>query len=389
MIGHLLFSMWHRVDPNNRTSPEVGVRGGGRLALQDPPVLRRLDRLLPRRGRRRVRAAGRTGTRRRAAIAAGRRDPIEKLFGIASDVAPVVRRPRPRVVATWTSCCARTRSAGWPPSRRIREGKDARAGLPEGLGMTPDEFDKRWADRLLGKRKTMADVPKDARSPTTDGPGGAARRRITQEQDPPTLAALIRGLDHVRRREDRRAGPLAPEHRLRPRPRDDRRACSRGRTRPEVVAWLRTTGLADPRPAGPRPRRPRPREPEGRACPPVARGAARRRPLARAGERRARPRRRSPTPRPPPSLVAQVDDANPKAWISKADALAKLRRRDVQGDARDGRRTLAAPDWQVRLTACRALGDHGRQGRRRAPDRAPRHRGRAPAQGDPRGAARR
>ena len=59
-----------------------------------------------------------------------------------------------------------------------------------------------------------------------------------------------------------------------------------------------------------------------------------------------------------PALLAQVEDANPKAWIAKADAIAAFGMASSKATVPVAKR-LDAPDWQVRLTACRALAKMG------------------------------
>ena len=74
-----------QVSRRHQEVPEVGVRRRRRLAVQDRPAVRRLHRRSARTRPRVRRARGRTGTRRRARIAADASTiPIEKLFTIAS-----------------------------------------------------------------------------------------------------------------------------------------------------------------------------------------------------------------------------------------------------------------------------------------------------------------
>ena len=65
------------------------------------------------------------------------------------------------------------------------------------MGITADDFHRRWVDRLAGRRKSLGEVPADARE-TEDEPGRRERSRIEQEQDPDVLAGIVRGLDEIK-----------------------------------------------------------------------------------------------------------------------------------------------------------------------------------------------
>jgi hypothetical protein len=178
------------------------------------------------------------------AIAAGKRIPVETLFSIPS----MSRLSYDDHVRSWSymDTMLREDRARWlAVLRRLREGKEHAFAFRDGLGMTPEDFDARWADRMLGKRKSMAEGARDtAAAEAAGGVDVAERRRIQRESDPATLAALIRGLDRVRDVETAKLvlDKLALES-------DGVREAGvvllqRTQT-PEVVAWLRTTGLAD------------------------------------------------------------------------------------------------------------------------------------------------
>jgi len=240
--------------------------------------------------------------------------------------------------------------------RAIRDGKEPAVAFQEGLEMTPDEFDKRWVDRMSGKRKTMAEVPKDATVPDADGPNAAARRRLREEQDITTLGALIRGLDRVT--DVKTAELILSRLSLDSDLIRETVVMVLSKTEdPEVLQWLRTAGVAD-------------RDSMVRAH--VARVLgnlkdAASRPtfeamlddqhwLVRANAASALGALADPASAP--ALIAKIDDPNPKAWISKADAAATLGPATSKATVAVAGK-LNAPDWQVRLTACRALAKMG------------------------------
>ena len=209
MIGHLLFSMLAQGRSRRPTTarsgrsraPPTGCARSTRSSSTGPSSAS-------------TRAQGSQGSgkdwdQKARAIAAGRRDPIEKLFAIASEshmttddhirswsyMDVMLREDRER----WLDDAARASATGRTPRRRSRQG----------LGMSPDEFDKRWADRLLGKRKTMVDVPEGREGPRRRRPERRPRAAASRRsRTPDALAALIRGPRPRRRREDGRARPL-------------------------------------------------------------------------------------------------------------------------------------------------------------------------------------
>ena len=354
MIGHILYSCWHKVAPDLKKCPKWAFAGVADWLCKLDPLFVDWTTFCQ------DEAAGPTGSgkdweRKARAIAATKRIPIEKLFMVASEshltyddhvrswsyMEVMLREDRDRWLATL---------------RGIRDGKEPAVAFQEGLGMSPDDFDQRWADRMLGKRKTMADVKKDALADDVEGPTGAVRRRIAAETDPSTLAALIRGLDRI-------VDPKTAELVL------SRLAIDSDLVRetvtmvlsktdaPEIIAWLRTAGLGD--------RDPLVRAHVARILGNVKDAAAR--PtleallddshwLVRANAARALGDLADPASAA--VLVAKIDDPNPKAWISKADATAVYGAAAAKATVAVTAR-LGAPDWQVRLTACRVLAKIG------------------------------
>jgi len=126
----------------------------------------------------------------------------------------------------------------------IRKGTDQREAMQKTLGCTPEEFDRRWRDRLLGRRPTVAPTPaeRDAAHPTAAG--AKERKAIREEFEPATLAARVRSLAPV-------TNPLTARvlvARLGGKSEEVREAIvlllSKSRDA-RVLAWLRTHGLDD------------------------------------------------------------------------------------------------------------------------------------------------
>ncbi|MEN8152268.1 MAG: hypothetical protein ABFS86_20790, partial [Planctomycetota bacterium] len=79
----------------------------------------------------------------------------------------------------------------------LRDGKDHRNSLKDSFGCTPEEWDRRWKQRILGRRPTVAATAKELDSSDPTRPGAKERASIRTETDPVTLAAKIRALQAI------------------------------------------------------------------------------------------------------------------------------------------------------------------------------------------------
>jgi hypothetical protein len=284
------------------------------------------------------------------ALAAGRREPIETFFNKNSLSAMkypdhlrawsimdlMLREDRTR----WLETLARLRT-------REHEGK----AFKEVLGLTPDAFDVRWGERVLGRRKTMGAVRADNAS--DEEPGRRERRRLETTQDAEELAGLVRGLDEVK--------DLATLESVLTRMGDKSDLVRESihlvllRTRmPALRAVLREQALHDSdsdvragvarvlgglRDAEARVRLEAALDDRAWEVRSEAAGA-----LERIGDAAC-----------VPVLVAHLGEKQPKAWIAIADALAALSPERLTEATLPLAQRLDDPRWQVRLTAARAL----------------------------------
>jgi hypothetical protein len=72
----------------------------------------------------------------------------------------------------------------------VRDGKNQREAVQAAFGVTPEELDARWRERVTGKRKTMGETKADAASAPAAGAGGLAE--LARESDPKTVADRIK-----------------------------------------------------------------------------------------------------------------------------------------------------------------------------------------------------
>ena len=81
--------------------------------------------------------------------------------------------------------------------RLLRGGGDEGVAFKEALGVTPEQYQQRWVERLVGKRRRMGPDPKeDGADP--DDPTRREREALGSTTDPDVLAGRLRGLDRIR-----------------------------------------------------------------------------------------------------------------------------------------------------------------------------------------------
>jgi hypothetical protein len=354
MIGHILFSCWHGVGGFLKECPRWAFVGAADWLCKYDPLFADWTVFCQDEGGAPV-GDGRDWDTKAKLIAGGNRLPIEKLFVVPS----MSHLTYDDHVRSWSymDVMLREDRVRWlNVMRKLREGKDAAVAFQAGMGLTPDEFDRRWAARLGGRIKTMAETPAEAAAPDAVGPDKSERRRLLSEQDPVTLGSLLRAITVV---EDVRTAEMVLS----------RAAVDSDLVRetvvmllaktkaPEVLEWLRTTGLAA---ASPHQRAVVARvlgmvkDPKARA---VLEGMLSDvHWLVRANCATALSQIADPASAP--VLAASMDDRTGKAFIAKADALITFGRAGSKATPEVVRR-LDASDWQVRVTACKALAAMG------------------------------
>jgi hypothetical protein len=82
----------------------------------------------------------------------------------------------------------------------LRQEKDVAEAFQKNLGINPQQFDERWKDRVLGKRKTMAPLPTDTEGEGENSADAQVRRSIRKETEPKVLAAMVKQLGEIKDR---------------------------------------------------------------------------------------------------------------------------------------------------------------------------------------------
>lgn len=316
MLGHMFFSRWHgsHVDPTN-CPPWASAAAAEWLERSEAPFADGSVYWSECNGEGKAASgSGADWEAKARAIAAGPRDSVGRLLGLSAEFHMTAND---YVHAwSWFDVMLREDRVRWIALlRALREGKDRGASFEAALHASPDAFDRRWADRMLGRRDSMADTPGDRAPPA----GASVPARLAAARSPAELLDVLRGLGHV---EDVAAAE-AVANAAGPESDAVRESVVRvlAATRGEAATWLRTGALASKdamtrahaaRALGVR------KEAAARAAlEPLLLDAHW---LARANAATALSALADPAAAP--ALVAAAADADPRAAIAKADALA-------------------------------------------------------------------
>lgn len=352
MIGHILFSTWVVVDGKEKACPRWAFCG----------VAHFMEKLLPPHKDYVTfcsnEAAAPTGSgkdwmKKARSLARRRLDPIETYFARES----LGRMKYDDHVRAWSQMhlgLIEDNERWLKVLKSVRHKNDEGYAFKEAMGITSDDYHKRWVERLTGGRKTMGEVKEDSEAP--EDPGKRERQRLRDETDPMVLAGLIRGVDTVKDVKMAKVMVSRLNHQS-----DLVRETIQwvlGRTTDDtVLEWLRTEGLAhktDLCRAGVA-------RVIGRLGDPLARVALEgmlkdKYWLARANAAFALAMIHDQKSFKP--LVAALGDRKPKAWMAISDAVAAFNTRSDDATVQTTK-YLSHGSWQLRVTAARALASYG------------------------------
>lgn len=192
MLGHLLISCWTKVDGKNRVLPRWVFEGVAHWLGKSHPRLKDevvwcADEGTPLSG------SGKNWDQEARKVAADARSvPIERLLG-TSTIGQLDYDMHVRSWSYFDLALAEDRERFVAVIRALRQEVPARQAWMENMGCTPEEWDHRWRDRLLGRRSTLGPVTTRDKE-DDEGPGGAERRALRIEADMQNLAARIRAV---------------------------------------------------------------------------------------------------------------------------------------------------------------------------------------------------
>jgi len=198
LVGHNLVSCWDFVSGKDMYLPRW-VYAGAAHWLSRRPVDPVGERAIFCAGEgSTVKDSGRGWWKKAAGLAAKRRLPgLQRLF----DVSAIGGLDLDAHIRTWSIFelgLAEDRERFLAFLRRIKDGVEERVALRETMGLTPEQFDRRWKDRLLGKRASLAPTPAEIDAANPEDPGARIRASIRSETDPDALASRLRGIQTVK-----------------------------------------------------------------------------------------------------------------------------------------------------------------------------------------------
>lgn len=240
-IGHILMSCWVQVNGQEKYLPRWVYAGAGHWLARLPAKFREMATFCADEGTP-ISNSGRNWFEKILKMAGGARTaPIQKIFDTNS-MSALDLDMHIRAWSWFDLFLEEDRESFVKFIAGLRQGTDHRIALKEAFGCDPEEFDRRWRNRVLGRRPTVAPTAEELDAGSPDLPGARERAAIRTETDPATLAARIRALQAIN--DPLTAATVVPLLRT-----DSERVRETivlvlQKTRsPEVKEWLRTQGL--------------------------------------------------------------------------------------------------------------------------------------------------
>lgn len=197
MIGHALISGWVVGDGNNRTLPRWLFEGVGHWLSRHQKRFADMATYCADEGQP-LEASGKGWTEDLVKLIARKKlDPIEKLFGKTA-IGQLNLDDQQRAWSYLSLCLDEWREPFVAMLADLRQQKEVRDSFMKHLQCTPEIFDERWRERVIGKRRTMD--PKKSEEgvlATNETPGSRERKGLKSENDLSSLAARVRALGTV------------------------------------------------------------------------------------------------------------------------------------------------------------------------------------------------
>ncbi|MCU0726792.1 MAG: HEAT repeat domain-containing protein [Planctomycetes bacterium] len=242
-VAHLMMSCWVQVNGNDKYFPRWFMEAGGHWLSRLHPRLREMATFCADEGTP-PSDNGRNWREKLLKIAGSPRSaPVQKIFDVHA-LSQLELDMQLRAWSWFDVYLEEDRERFVKFLSILRKGTDHRTALREAFGGDPEDFDRRWRDRILGRRPTVAPTPEELDTVKPDAPGAKERALIRAETDPATLAARIKSLQAVN--DPLTAATLVPLFRTNSERVRETIVVVLGRTKAkEVREWLRTTGLSE------------------------------------------------------------------------------------------------------------------------------------------------
>ena len=190
-VGHLLISTYTNGSPNERNLPPWMFEGAAHWLAKRHPLLKDEVVWCANEGSP-ISGSGRDWPNDARKVAADTKTvPVERLIE-KSTIGQLEYDDHVRAWSYFELGLKEDREAFVNLIKSLRAATPTRQAWSEAQKCTPDEWDQRWRDRLLGRRPTLGHWAGAKES--DEGPGAADRRAIRAEQDIQNLVARIRAI---------------------------------------------------------------------------------------------------------------------------------------------------------------------------------------------------
>jgi len=195
-IGHILMSCWIKVNGQDKYLPQWVHVGIAHWLSRYPRKFNEMATFCGNESTP-ISNSGRNWRMKLLKIAGGSRNrPIQRLFEINTS-GGMTLDDHIRAWSYFKLFLEEDRERFVKFMAALRQGTDHRIALRNSFGCPPEEWDRRWKARVLGRRPNIAATSKELDAANPDRPGAAERAGIRTETDPVTLAAKIRALQAV------------------------------------------------------------------------------------------------------------------------------------------------------------------------------------------------
>jgi hypothetical protein len=190
MIGHLMISCWTKVEPKDRALPRWMFEGVAHWLAKRHPLLEDEVVWCADEGKA-IGGSGKDWDDEARKVAGDLKTvPVERLLE-KSTIGLMDYDDHVRAWSYFDLGLREDREPFLKVLRNLRDEVATRQAWVQAMACTPEQWDQRWKDRLLGRRPTFAALPTDR---DDEGPGAAERRALRNEQDVQNLVARIRAI---------------------------------------------------------------------------------------------------------------------------------------------------------------------------------------------------
>ncbi len=191
MVGHLCISCWTKVNGNDRVLPRWLFEGVAHWLAKRHPLLKDLVVWCADEGAS-ISGSGKDWENQARKVAADPKTvPVER-FLEKSTIGLLDFDDHVRAWSYVDLALKEDREDFLKVLRLLRNEVSSRQAWVQGMGCTPDEFDQRWKERVLGRRPTLGPLPSDKGG--DEGPGAEERHALRTEQNEQNLVARIRSI---------------------------------------------------------------------------------------------------------------------------------------------------------------------------------------------------